>query len=150
MNTKAPHIYGTIKLHRQGKPIRQIVNWIHSPAYKLTKHLNTILTKMLQLPNAFNVQNTSTVTHSLKLIKISKDIQICSFDIENMYTSTPINELLNVIENIMNKNYNISQETKTKIKYLLNTILNKTKLNITANSLNKMTALPRQHHLQQF
>lgn len=81
MNPKAAHIYGTIKLHKQGKPIRQIVNWIHSPSYKLAKHLNTILTKLLQLPKAVNVQNTSTLTHSLKLIKISKDIQIQVFSL---------------------------------------------------------------------
>jgi hypothetical protein len=67
-----------------------------SPAYKLAKHLNTILNKILQLPNAYNVQNTSTLAHSLKLIEINNDIQICSFDIENMHTNVPINELLNL------------------------------------------------------
>jgi hypothetical protein len=39
MNPKAPNIYGTIKLHKQGKPIRPIVNWIDSPADKLAKYL---------------------------------------------------------------------------------------------------------------
>jgi hypothetical protein len=48
---------------------------------------------------------------------------MCSFDIENMYTNIPINELLNVAENIMNKNHNISHETKTEIRNLLNTTL---------------------------
>jgi hypothetical protein len=31
----------------------------------------------------------------------------------------PINELLNVVENIMNRNYNIAQEEKTEIRSLL-------------------------------
>jgi hypothetical protein len=105
MNPSAPHIYGTIKLHKQGKPICPIVNWIDSPAYKLAKHLSTILTDILQLPNAFNVQNTSTLAHSLKLIKTNNDIQMCSIDNDNMYTNIPINELLNVLENVMNKNH---------------------------------------------
>jgi Ca2+-binding EF-hand superfamily protein len=122
MNPRAPHIYGTIKLYKQGKPTCPIVNWIDSPAYKIAKHLSTILTDILQLPNSFNVQNTSTLAHSLNLIKINNDTQMCSFDIENMYTSIPINELLNIAENIMNKNHNISHETITEIRNLLNTI----------------------------
>jgi sugar (pentulose or hexulose) kinase len=78
MNPSAPHICGTIKLHKQGKPIRPIVNWIDNPAYKLAQDLSTILTDILQLPNAFNVQNTSTLAHSLKFIKTNNDIQMCS------------------------------------------------------------------------
>jgi hypothetical protein len=121
MNPSAPHIYGTIKLHKQGKPIRPIVKWIDSSAYKLAKYLNTILTNILQLPNAFNMQNTSILAHSIKFIKLNKDIQICSFEIENIYINIPINELLNVVENIMNKNHNISLETETEIRNLLST-----------------------------
>jgi hypothetical protein len=66
MNPRAPHIYGTIKLHKQAKPIRPIVNWIDSPAYKIAKHLSTFLTDTLQLPNAFNVQNTSNISSLTK------------------------------------------------------------------------------------
>jgi hypothetical protein len=74
MNPSAPHIHGTIKLHKQEKYIRPIVNWIDSPSYKLAKHLNIILKNILQLPNAFNVQNNNTLAHSLKLSKINEDV----------------------------------------------------------------------------
>jgi hypothetical protein len=63
MNPSAPQIYGTIKLHKQGKSIRPIVNWMDNPGYKLAKYLNTILSNILQLRNAFDLQNTSTLTH---------------------------------------------------------------------------------------
>jgi hypothetical protein len=112
MNPCAPRIYATIKLHKQGKPIRHMVNWINCPAYKLVKHLTIVLANVLQLPNAFNVINTSTLAHSLNRIEVNKDIQMCSFDIQNIYTNIPINELLNIVENIIDKNHNISHETK--------------------------------------
>jgi hypothetical protein len=60
MNPSAPHIYSTIKLHKQAKHIRPIVNWIDSPAYKLAQHLSTNFTDIQQIPNAFNAQNSST------------------------------------------------------------------------------------------
>jgi hypothetical protein len=77
MNPSAPHIHGTIKLHKQEKSIRRIVNWIDSPGYELAKHLNTILNNTLQLPNAFNVRNTSPLAHSTKLIKVNEDTRLC-------------------------------------------------------------------------
>jgi hypothetical protein len=51
MNPKAPHKYGTIKLHKAEKPIRPIVNWINSPGYKLAVHLVKLLKHTIQLPN---------------------------------------------------------------------------------------------------
>jgi hypothetical protein len=38
MNSRAPPIHGTIKLRKQEKYIRPVVNWIDSPGYKLAKH----------------------------------------------------------------------------------------------------------------
>jgi hypothetical protein len=43
MNPSGPWLYGTIKLHKQGKPTRPIVNWKNNPAYKIAKHINKIL-----------------------------------------------------------------------------------------------------------
>jgi hypothetical protein len=55
------------------KSIRPIVNWTASPGYKLVKHLNTILNHILQLPYAFNVQNSNTLAHTLKQLQINEN-----------------------------------------------------------------------------
>jgi hypothetical protein len=123
MNPRAPHLYGTIKVHKPGQPIRPIVNWKNCPAYKLAKHLNSILINTLQLPNAFNVENTNKLAHLLQLIEIDDNTKICSFDIENMYTNIPTNELPNIIGNILNKNHIIPHESKIEINNLLSIIL---------------------------
>jgi hypothetical protein len=39
MNPRAPHIHGTVKLHKQDKSIRPIANWKESPSYKIAKHV---------------------------------------------------------------------------------------------------------------
>jgi hypothetical protein len=76
MNPSAPRI-------NQQKSIRPVVNWIDSSGYKLAKHLNTTRNNTLKLLNAFNVRNTSIVSHSLKLIMVNEDTRLCSFHIEN-------------------------------------------------------------------
>jgi sugar (pentulose or hexulose) kinase len=45
MNLEAPHIHGTIKLHKQAKPVRPIVNWKNSSGYKTAAQLTKILKK---------------------------------------------------------------------------------------------------------
>jgi hypothetical protein len=47
MNPDAPRIHGTIKLHKENKPIRPIVNWKNSPRYKLASHLGKLLKSII-------------------------------------------------------------------------------------------------------
>jgi hypothetical protein len=98
MNPKAPHIHGLIKLHKNDKPIRPIVNWKDSPGYKLAKHLAKLLKHTIQLPNVFNVKNSKALMQSLSQSNVQPGTKVCSFDIKNMYTNIPINELYDVIQ----------------------------------------------------
>jgi hypothetical protein len=80
MNPSAPHIYGTIKLHKQENPIRPIVNWRDSPHYTIAKTPKY----SIKLPPTLNVQYTNMLTQSLNQIKINEHIQLCSFDNKNI------------------------------------------------------------------
>jgi hypothetical protein len=97
MNPKAPYIFGYIKLHKLDKPIRPIINWKNSPVYKLATYVTKLLKQTMKLPNAFNVPSSIALMNSLKQIDVLRSIKICSFDIKNMYTSIPKNDLINII-----------------------------------------------------
>jgi hypothetical protein len=103
MNPKAPHIYGTIKLHKQSHPIRPTVNWIESPASKLAKFITGKLKETIQLPNAYNIQNSITLMENLNKLEINKNTKLCSFDITNMYTNIPLTEATHTIYNVWKK-----------------------------------------------
>jgi hypothetical protein len=122
MNPKAPYIFGSIKLHKIDKPIRPIVNWRNSPGYKLAVHLAKILKYTIRLPNAFNIQNSNMLMTSLKQLDIQPYVKVCSFDIKNMYTSIPQNELINIIHESLTYN-NIPDEHKHEIITLTKVIL---------------------------
>jgi hypothetical protein len=89
MNPRARKTHATVKLHKIDKPIRPIVNWKQCPAYELAKLLNKILNERLELPNAFNVPNSYTLAQELTNIETNEHIQLCCFDIANMYTNIP-------------------------------------------------------------
>ena len=122
MNPIAPNLHATIKLHKQNTPIRPIINWKNAPAYELAKQLSKTLNIYLQLPNAYNVRNSMQLMTDLKDIVINKDMKLCSFDIENMYTNIPkigIKDIINKTLENLGTETNIQKETMI----MLNTIM---------------------------
>jgi hypothetical protein len=91
-NPKVPHMQGTIKLHKEEKPIRPIVISRNSPRYKVAKHLATQLSDRLSLPYIYNVKDSIELMQHLERLHIDDNTKLCSFDITNMYTNISINE----------------------------------------------------------
>jgi hypothetical protein len=85
MNPKAPHIHGTIKLHKSDKPIRPIVNWKGSPGYKLAAHLAKLLKYTIQLPIVFNIRNSETLMQNLRQTKVKPGTKICFLHQKHVY-----------------------------------------------------------------
>jgi hypothetical protein len=80
MNPEAQHIHGTIKLHKEGKPTRLIVNWKNSPGYEIATYLAKQLKNTIHVPNAFNIQNSEKHIdrlHNLKETNIQTNTNIC-------------------------------------------------------------------------
>jgi hypothetical protein len=55
MNPSAPTIKGLIKLHKPDQPIRPVVNWHSTPAYKLAKLFTQKASHLTLPPNALNI-----------------------------------------------------------------------------------------------
>jgi hypothetical protein len=105
MNSKAPNVHATIKLHKQNTPIRPVVNWKNSPAYNLAKFVTNALKETLDLPFTYNIKNSTQLINNLNNITINENTRICSFDIKDMYTNIPQQDTILIIHNIL-QNYN--------------------------------------------
>jgi hypothetical protein len=53
----------------------------------------------------FNVKNTTQLINDLTDIPYDHNLRLASFDITNMYTNIPTNELLDIINSVYNNNY---------------------------------------------
>jgi len=67
--------------------------------HKLAK----FLWKYIQLPNNFNIKNTIDIIHDLKAIPFNLNIVQASFDVCNMYTNIPNNELILILDTTLKK-----------------------------------------------
>jgi hypothetical protein len=91
-------------VHKSGNPIRPIANWCNTPAYKAAKYFVKSLSKVISLPYAYNIKNTLQLINDLKEININPHTRLASFDISNMYTNIPTQDLKYIIPNILNHN----------------------------------------------
>jgi len=91
-----PRIYGIPKIHKEGAPLRPIINTIGDPTYLLAKFVALKL-KPLVGPTSSFVKDSASFIEELKDIKLdSRDILV-SFDVVSLYTCIPINEAMDVI-----------------------------------------------------
>jgi hypothetical protein len=77
---------------------------------------------MIQLPNAFNIQNSKKLMRKLQKTDTQGNIMLCSFDITNMYSNIPQKELILVTDNSIQNN-NVNTVQKDEVILLVNTIL---------------------------
>jgi hypothetical protein len=105
MNSRAPTLRATIKLHKTPMAIRPIINWRKAPAYPMATQLSNILKQYTQLPYTYNVKNSAHLMEELSKVDIHNNIRLCSFDITNMYTNIPTEDIGHIITMILNNNY---------------------------------------------
>lgn len=103
MNPRTPTLRAQPKIHKDSIPIRPIVNCIDSPTYKLSKKLNTLLTKLYTYNKKYTVKNSRILANAIKDIKIPQSGKFISFDITNLYTNIPVAETIDIIKkNLIN------------------------------------------------
>ena len=62
----APQLNAYIKTHKEGEPIRPVINNTQAPSYKIAKFINKKLLCLIDLPNMFNSKNSQEVAHDLQ------------------------------------------------------------------------------------
>jgi hypothetical protein len=155
-----PYIRGFIKIHKPDSPIRPIINWRNAPSYKLAQHLSRVFTSYNILLYAFNINNTVHLMEDLTQVNINQHTRFASFDISNMYTNKPTQQIPKILaflykQNIIDKkvstlHYTNLGDSPTKLLPVPNTIHTQTEgLAIGAPNLvapiRNLHPVPRKH-----
>ena len=67
----APQLNAYIKTHKEGEPIRPVINNRQVPSYKTAKFLNKKLLGLMDMPNIYNTKNSYEVARDLHNIEIN-------------------------------------------------------------------------------
>jgi hypothetical protein len=122
LNPNTPVLRGLVKVHKKDTPDRPIVNFRGAPSCKLAKMLAKKLKTYIPLPYIYNVQNSVQLVKDLSDIPFAPNLKLASFDISNMYTNIPAEELINIIDGLCEK-HNIENTLKMEIIRIVRLII---------------------------
>ncbi|UYV62343.1 hypothetical protein LAZ67_2000186 [Cordylochernes scorpioides] len=85
-----PYIYGLPKTHKPGIPLRPIIAYHLSPAYKLSKYLTGILTPWVKAsPQSSAIRDIPSFVQSINSLCPVPNTVMVSYDVVAMYLSLP-------------------------------------------------------------
>ena len=100
-NPQTPRFYTLPKIHKVGIPHRPIVSFIGSPAYKLQKLLNELISTRLGFQSEYSIKNTYDLCKEISSLSIPPNYRLVSFDVENLFPSIPIAECLPLVNKLL-------------------------------------------------
>lgn len=102
-NPITPRIYDLPKIHKEATPLRLIVNTIGGPSYLLTKHLALRLKRLVGNIDS-SLKNSYSFINEIKDFKLEPNDILVSFDVVSLFTKIPINDAIDIVNNIIGLN----------------------------------------------
>ena len=109
-----PRIYCTTKIHKQGYPVRPIVDYMGSIAYQTSKALADILSPIVG-KTEHHVTNSRELAEELASVKIGNEDIMNSHDVVSLFTNTPINKTLEIVREYLEKDTTLKKRTLLNI-----------------------------------
>lgn len=94
--TFVAQMYGLVKIHKKGYPVRPITAACASPGFALAKFFTELLTNVFW-EDGFHVRNSLQFVKGLQDVEIADDEQMISFDVVSMFTNIPIDHMIDLI-----------------------------------------------------
>ena len=94
--SRPPRLYGLPKIHKEGVPLRPIVNNIGAPTYQLAKHLTGLL-KHLTGNSTHHIKNSFHFTEIVDSLQVNPEDLMVSFDVESLFTKVPVADSLSLL-----------------------------------------------------
>ena len=112
--TVSPKFYGLPKLHKPGIPLRLIVSSTGTATYNTAKELARIL-KPLVGSSIHHVQNTRDFVEQIKETRLKQGECIISYDVAALFTSVPIQPVINIIKERLAKDTELHKRISMNI-----------------------------------
>jgi hypothetical protein len=81
-----------------------------------------VINTYIPLPFTYNVKNSVQLVDEVKSIPYNPNLRFASFDISNMYTNIPTNQLPDIIKHLRTEN-NVDSSIQTELQKLCSTVL---------------------------
>ena len=108
--TMIPRIWGAPKVHKEGYPLREIVDSVNSITKPADKYISKII-KTYRGNTQHHINNSTDFINKIKDIKVEADETIVSYDVVALYPSIPQDEAIHLVHNKMLNDTQLHQKT---------------------------------------
>lgn len=112
-----PRLFGQIKVHKDGYPVRPIVSTVNTAANKLSRFLARILRSAFSR-SKYNLKNSQQFVRNIRKIDSNGTWKMVSFDVVNCFGNIPVELALEIIERKFDEK--IKQHTNIPKKMFMN------------------------------
>lgn len=124
MNPKAPQLYGLLKIHKIGTPIRPVVSYNPAPNKLLAAKVNSLFRQHVNFNPQYTIKNSSDLINKIKNVHVPPSSKIVSFDVVNLFPSIPINDASTEIHKLIDNSKTLQAIEKQDLKHLFDICLN--------------------------
>ncbi|XP_072046597.1 uncharacterized protein [Amphiura filiformis] len=117
-----PRLYCTTKIHKQGNPIRPIVDYTDSLGYETSKALADLLNPLIGTTE-HHVKNSKELAEDLSGVCIEDNEIFNSHDVVSLFTNTPIKEALDVVKKRLIEDKDLKLRTKLKVEDIIELLI---------------------------
>ena len=113
----SPKFYGLPKTHKPDTPLRPTVSSTGTVSYNTAKELAKILKPLVGM-STYHLQNTKDFIQKLKDVRLQQDESIISYVVKALFTSVPIQPVLNIIQNKLENDKDLKQRTSMTVGHI--------------------------------
>ena len=88
-------LYGMVKVHKEGNPLRLVVCMIGTPQYHVSKYLDELFRPYV--PSQYSLSSSYNLIHKLKDLNVDQFTHFVSFDVCGLFTNIPLAETIEYI-----------------------------------------------------
>jgi hypothetical protein len=110
-----PRIYGTPKIHKPGNKVRPIVDYTGAIGYQTSRSLTDILSPLVG-GTEHHVQNSKHLAEGLAEVMIDDGEIFNSHDVVSLFTNTPIDQSLQVIQSRLEQDTTLKDRTRLSVQ----------------------------------
>ena len=113
-----PRMYCTPKIHKEGTPVRPIVDYTGSIGYNTSRALADILGPMLGHTD-HHVKNSQHLAEDMNAVFIETGEMFISHDVVSLFTNTPIDQTLNIIRERLKNDRDLKNRTNLTVEDIM-------------------------------
>ena len=139
-----PKFYGLPKIHKPDTPLRPILSSCGSVTYGVAKELAKIL-KPLVGKSPHHINSTQDFVEQVKHITLAHGECLSSYDVSALFTSVPVDPVLNIIKDLLEKDHTLKERTVLAVSdiiLLLEFCLKNTYFSFQTSSMNRLRVQP--------